>query len=181
MGPYGHSTGTVMARAKRRKTARKRRAVSREERHPATPETLAKLRACPLKAMLERGAHDPHDPAGMQPEQYESALEIWDAHDALVKGLKATATDAERVANAHGGLSERKADLVAVYLDWASELPHRLPLTSAIVVGWIEDTPGQRLYTDHNRRMLCRACDLWARIRRDHLRVDRVAPMHAIA
>lgn len=170
-----------MAKAKRRKAARKRKAVNREERHPATAETLAKLRPCPLKAMLERGAHDPHDRAGMQPDQYEAALQIWDAHDALVKGLKAAAGDVGKIANAHGGLSERKADLVAVYLDWARELPHRMPLTSAIVLGWIEDTPGRRLCTDHSRQMLTRACDLWMRIKGDHSRAGRIAESHVMA
>lgn len=57
-----------MVKAKKRR-ARKRNIVNRMERVEATPETLAKLRPCPLKAMLQHGAIDPHHPAGMQPDR----------------------------------------------------------------------------------------------------------------
>ena len=56
-----------MAKAKRRRT-KKRKPVNRGDRVEATPETIAKLRPCPLKAMLHIGT--------MQPDQYEAALQI---------------------------------------------------------------------------------------------------------
>lgn len=150
-----------MAKARRRR-AKQRSSVNRTERVQATPETLAKLRPCPLKAMLHRRAVDPHDPAGLQPEQYEAALQIWDAHDALVKGLKAGTVDLNKVANAHGGTSDGKARLIAIYLQWADELPRRFYLTSSRVVGWIDDsTPHARMSNDSQRRVLTRACDFW--------------------
>lgn len=149
--------------------------VSRVERVAATPETLAKLRPCPLKAMLHRGATDPHDPAGMQPDQYEAALQIWDANDALVKGLKAGAVDVDKIANAHGGLSEGKARMVQVYLQWASELAGRFYLTSSIVLGWInDDAPNERMSNDVQRRMLTRACDHWIKVKQEHDKAARV-------
>lgn len=157
-----------MAKAKKRRT-KKRQAVNRTERVEATPETLAKLRPCPLKAMLHQGATDPQHPAGMQPDQYEAALQIWDAHDALVKGLKAGTVDVDKIANAHGGLSEGKARLVAIYLKWAGALPQRFYLTSAIVVGWInDDAPHERMTNDNQRRMLVRACDHWISTKQEH-------------
>lgn len=161
-----------MAKAKKRRA--KRVGVRRAERVEATPETLAKLRPCPLKAMLHQGAIDPHHPAGMQPDQYEAALQIWDAHDALVKGLKAGTTDVDRIANAHGGTSDGKARLIALYLQWAGELPRRFFLTSSIVLGWInDDAPHERMTNDRQRRMLTKACGLWIDLKRDQHRLDR--------
>lgn len=165
-----------MAKAKRRR-AKKRANVNRAERIEATPETLAKLRPCPLKAMLHLGAINPHHAAAMQPDQYEAALQIWDAHDALTKGLKAGAVDLNKIAGAHGGTSEAKARLIAVYLQWASQLAGRFYLTSSIVLGWInDDEPGERMVNDRQRRMLCAACDHWIKLKQQHDRavgVDR--------
>lgn len=168
MGSRQHLIGGVqMAKAKKRR-AKTRNSVNRAERVEATPETLAKLRPCPLKAMLHQGAIDPHHPAGMQPEQYEAALQIWDAHDALVKGLKAGAVDLDKIANAHGGTSDGKARLISIYLKWAGELPRRFYLTSSIVLGWInDDAPHERLTNDMQRRVLARACDLWNDLKRE--------------
>lgn len=162
-----------MAKAKKRRS-RQRAAVNRAERVQATPETLAKLRPCPLKAMLHQGAIDPHHPGGMQPDQYEAALQIWDAQDALVKGLKAGTVDVNKIAHAHGGTSEGKARLIAIYLQWAGELPRRFYLTSSIVMGWInDDVPSERLVNDSQRRMLARACDLWNDLKSQHDRERR--------
>lgn len=167
-----------MAKTKRRR-ARKRGSVNRAERVQATPETIAKLRPCPLKAMLHQGAIDPHHPGGMQPDQYEAALQIWDAHDALVKGLKAGTVDVNKIANAHGGLSDGKARLIAVYLQWADELPRRFYLTSSIVMGWIDDSvPQARMVNDSQRRMLTRACDLWIALKQ---KCDRAARVERLA
>lgn len=124
--------------------------------------------------MLHQGALDPHHPAGMQPDQYEAALQIWDAHDALVKGLKAGAGDVNKIANAHGGTSDTKARLISIYLQWAGALPKRFYLTSSIVLGWIDDSvPDARMTNDTQRRMLTRACDLWAQIKRDYAKESR--------
>lgn len=158
----------------KKRWSKKRPNVSRTERVEATPETLAKLRPCPLKAMLHRGALDPHDPAGMQPDQYEAALQIWDAHDVLSKGLKAGTVDVDKIANAHGGLSDGEARLVQVYLKWAGELAGRFYLTSGIVLGWInDDSPSERMTNDNQRRMLCRACDHWVKVKGDLAKADR--------
>jgi hypothetical protein len=161
-----------MANAKKRRA--KRKPVSREERQPATPETLAKLRPCPLKTMLHLGATNPEHKAGMQPDQYEAALQIWDANDALVKGLKAGAVDVDKIANSHGGLSDGKARLVQIYLQWASELGGRFFLTSGTVLGWINDEPYGRMVNDQQRWMLTRACDHWIRVKQAHDRANRV-------
>lgn len=159
-----------MAKAKKRR-AKKRQNVNRAERVEATPETLAKLRPCPLKAMLHVGATDPHSPTGLQPEQYEAALQIWDAYDALVKGLKAGAVDVDKIANAHGGLSDGKARLVAIYLDWSRELMRRFWLQASTVVGWVDDSdPAQRMVNDTQRRLLGKACDLWLDVKDTHAR-----------
>lgn len=167
-----------MAKTKRRRASR-RIGVRRAERVEATPETLAKLRPCPLKAMLHQGAIDPHHPGGMQPDQYEAALQIWDAHDALVKGLKAGTVDVNKIANAHGGLSDGKARLVAAYLQWAGELPSRFYLTSSIVLGWIDDSvPQARMVNDSQRRMLTRACEFWIAVKQKY---DRAARMERMA
>ena len=168
-----------MAKAKRRRASR-RIGVRRAERVEATPETLAKLRPCPLKAMLHQGAIDPHHPGGMQPDQYEAALQIWDAHDALVKGLKAGTVDVNKIANAHGGLSDGKARLIAAYLQWAGELPSRFYLTSSIVMGWIDDSvPQARMVNDSQRRMLTRACEFWIAVKQKYDRAARVERMAA--
>lgn len=168
-----------MAKTKRRRASR-RIGVRRAERVEATPETLAKLRPCPLKAMLHQGAIDPHHPGGMQPDQYEAALQIWDAHDALVKGLKAGTVDVNKIANAHGGLSDGKARLVAAYLQWAGELPSRFYLTSSIVLGWIDDSvPQARMVNDSQRRMLTRACEFWIAVKQKYDRAARVERMAA--
>lgn len=155
-----------MAKPKKRR-AKKRQNVNRAERVEATPETLAKLRPCPLKAMLHVGT--------MQPDQYEAALQIWDAHEALSKGLKAGTVDVDKIANAHGGMSDGKARLITIYLQWASELAGRFYLTSSIVLGWIEDgDPTKRMVNDNQRRMLCSACDHWIKVKGDHMRACRV-------
>lgn len=162
-----------MSKAKKRR-ASKRGNVNRAERVQATPETLAKLRPCPLKVMLHQGAIDPQHPGGMQPDQYEAALQIWDAHDALVKGLKAGTVDVNKIANAHGGTSDGKARLIAIYLRWAAELPNRFYLTSSIVLGWIDDSiPDARMTNDRQRRMLARACDLWIQVKQEQGRESR--------
>lgn len=157
-----------MAKAKKRR-AKKRQAVNRAERIEATPETLAKLRACPLKAMLHRGALDPRDPAGMQPDQYEAALAIWDAQDSLTRQQKAGTMDLAKVVGAHGEIGDRKDHLIAVYLEWSVEVMRRYMLQSSVVVGWIDDSdPAARLANDAQRRMLRLACDLWIKMRDDH-------------
>ena len=105
----------------RRSRARKRGSANRAERVQATPATLAK--PCPLKARLHLGAMAPHHPAGMQPDRYEAALQIWDVHDALAKDLKTGTVDMTKIANAHCGTSDGKARLMSIYLKWAQELP----------------------------------------------------------
>lgn len=145
-----------MAKAKKRR-AKKRPNVNKAERVAATPETLAKLRACPLKDMVHRG--------DMQPDQYEAALAIWDAHDSLVKKSKAGTLDLEKVRGAHGEIGDRKDQLIAVYFDWGGKLTQRFYLTADIVVGWIDDhEPSARMTNDVQRRMLVRACDLWIKV-----------------
>lgn len=154
--------------SRKQRRAAKREAVLRAERVGPTPETMAKLRPCPLRDMLHRGA-DPNDPGGMQPDQYEAALEIWDAHDCLVKRSKAGTLDMEKVARAHGDIGDRMDHAIAVYLRWGRELPHRFYLTSDIVMGWIDDhDPSKRLINDNQRRMLVRACDLWRKVQEDY-------------
>ena len=151
-----------MAKAKKRK-AKKRANLNRAERVAATPETLAKLRPCPLKAMLHQGNEDPDNAAGMQPQQYEAALEIWDAHDALVRHIKAKGSDFnERCDKAHLNASTRMDFLVSVYLDWSRTLMRRYILQASVVVGWIDDSePAARMANDTQRRMLVKACDTW--------------------
>ena len=115
----------------------------------------------------------------MQPDQYEAALQIWDAHDALV-GLKAGMVDVNKIANAHGGLSDEKARLIATYLQWAGELPRRFYLTFSIVMGWIDDSvPQARMINDSQGRMLTRACVLWIALKQKCDRAARVERMAA--
>ena len=93
-----------MAKAKKRR-AKKRNTVKREDRCAATPETLAKLRPCPLQAMVRANT--------MTPQEYEAAIEIWDANDMLVKQLKAVASSIERVDRAHVQHGRRGERLLA--------------------------------------------------------------------
>lgn len=157
-----------MARSKKDKRAAKKRrqSVSRADRVQATPETLAKLRPCPLKAMVHDGT--------MTPAEYEAALEIWDANDLLVKELKASASSTERRDRAHvqpGGRGER---LLSIYREWSKTLPQRFYLMADTVVGWIEDhDPAQRMTNDMQRRMLVKACETWIDVARDHDRARR--------
>lgn len=152
-------------KAKRQAKAR-RQAVSRSERVQATPETIAKLRPCPLKTMVHDGT--------MQPDQYEAALSIWDAHDALVSRMKAGTLDMQKVAQSHGEIGDRKDRLIAIYLLWGRELPRRFYLTSDIVVGWIDDhDERKRMTNDAQRRMLLKCCDLWIKVTSDHGRERR--------
>lgn len=147
-----------MAKPKKRR-AKKRPNVSRAERIAATPETAAKLRPCPLKAMLY--AHR------LTPGEYEAALQIWEANDALVRQLKATASGfAERADKTIAGDRETGRDrLVAIYLDWSVEIVHRYHVTAEIVVGWIEDhEPAKRMTNDVQRGMLARVCDWWIEV-----------------
>ena len=156
----------MRSKKSKRQAKARRQAVSRSERVEATPETLAKLRPCPLKAMLHEGT--------MEPDQYEAALTIWDAHDALVSRQKAGTLDMQKVAHGHGEIGDRKDHLIAIYLAWGQELPRRFYLTSDIVVGWIDDhEESKRMTNDMQRRMLLKCCDLWIKVASDHERSRR--------
>ncbi len=165
--PLYTSRSMTMAKAKKRK-AKKRGSVNRAERVQATPETLAKLRPCPLKAMLEAGT--------MEPQHYEAALEIWDAHDALVRHIKAKGSDFnERSDKAHLNASTRMDQLVTVYLDWSREIMRRYILQASAVVGWIDDhDPSCRLVNNVQRGILVKACDTWIDVMGDMRKAARV-------
>lgn len=140
--------------------------VYRDDRVGPTPETLEKLRPCPLRAMVEAGT--------MTPEEYEVALEIWDANDLLVRELKATASSTERRDRAHvqpGGRGER---LLSIYREWSVALPQRFYLMADTVVAWIDDSDERtRMTNDMQRRMLVRACDCWLDVAREHDKARR--------
>lgn len=152
-----------MAKAKKRR-AKKRQGVKREERCAATPETLARLaerakanggHACPLLAMVYKG--------DMTPQQHEAALEIWDAYDALTRRLKAKGSEYnERGDKVHTNSSDRMDFLISTYLEWSRTLMRRYILQASVVVGWIDDSdPDSRLVNDTQRRLLVKACDTW--------------------
>lgn len=169
-----------MAKAKKRRS-RQRAAVSRAERVQATPETLAKLaeraranggHACPLLAMVHANT--------MTPQQHEAAMEIWDAHDALVRHVKAKGSDFnERADKSHTSASDRMDFLVSTYLEWSRVLMRRYILQASVVVGWVDDSePGRRLVNDTQRHLLVKACDTWSDVigeARKALRTQRLA------
>lgn len=144
-----------MAKAKRRR-AKKREAVRRAERVAATPETLAKLRPCPLKAMLERGE--------MEHEQYEAALQIWDAHDTLVRHLKVSPKwmiERSDKSTSEDPVSLRD-HLVMIYIVWSGDIAQRYHLVADHIVEWIDDSdPARRIVNEAQKLMLVKACDTW--------------------
>jgi len=152
-----------MAKAKKRRKW-KRPSVDRAERTAATPETLAKLRVCSLLAMVHAGQ--------MEPDEYEAALEVWEAHRQLSGQLEAKGsnyserTDPSRDMGGNG-------HVVSVYLDWSREIMRRYWLMPGTVIGWIEDRdPGAWMVNDVQRRLLVKACRTWIDVA-DDARRDR--------
>jgi len=103
-----------------------------------------------------RGATDPSNPAGLQPQQYEAALALWDAHDALVPHINAKGSDFnERSDKGYLNSSTRMDFLVSVYLEWSRVLMRRYILQPNVVVGRIDDSdPALRLTNDSQRDVL---------------------------
>jgi hypothetical protein len=160
-----------MAKAKKKRSGKKKRPpVNKAERVAATPETLAKLRPCPLKAMLERPE------LGFEPQHYEACMVIWDAHVAVSRKLKAKGgAFNERTDKAHTEDGTRLDHLISVYLDWSRTLTRRMFLKPETVVDWIEDhDSGQRLANDAQRHALVKACDWWIDCMDDADRARRV-------
>lgn len=152
-----------MAKAKKRRT-KKRQSVNRAERVAATPETLAKLRPCPLKLMLHAGR--------MEPEAYEAALQIKDAFDIVTRQVGYRPLDLGRIGVGHGECGARASRMISIYIAWGNELIRRLRVRPHVIVEWIEM---ERSLSLEAEPLLVEACELWIKTVDDVGRAQRIA------
>ena len=145
-----------MAKAKRRRT-KKRKPVNRGDRVEATPETIAKLRPCPLKAMLHIGT--------MQPDQYEAALQISAAFGFITRHVGYRPMDLGRIGIGHGEMGGSAERATAIYIAWGSETYRRLKVRPHVFVDLIDGLRPLGLSTG---RLLVKACRLWIRSSSDY-------------
>src|SRR5262245_8165285 len=154
--------------SRKRKTRQRRRAVDRHQRVKPTPETLAKLRPHPLELLLAKGRDD----GGIDADQWQCAEEVYDAYAAVTRGLGLSSVDVELIARTphNDAMSMRDEHLSLIWFTWASELMHWCLIKPTVVVELIN---GQRLLNRFAVGTLCRALDLWAKVRGDLARPER--------
>lgn len=155
---------------------RRRGKVDRSERVLPPPEAAQHHRPWPMQVLLAAG-----HPDGIEADEFEAALQIVETFKALVRTVDMTSTTLDRVGAItapRDSLSNRDAELCAVWFEWSARLPLGLPPR---LVGWIEDE-----VTIGSVEVLRRACRLWDRVRHDRQRgvsaLDNppypVLPMH---
>lgn len=154
-------------RAQRR--AEKRARVERAERVKPTPETLAKLRPWPMQSLLAAGPPD-----GIDPADFEAALQIVETFKALVADRALRPSSLDRVGDGGtAGMSDRDARRCAQWFAWASHLPRGLPVR---LVAWIEDDAAIG-----SVEVMRRACRLWERIGNDMAKAAEIELPRALA
>ena len=153
-----------MAKAKKRK-AKKRKAVNRSERHPATPETLAKLQRDELQEMLRQDD-------GIDAQEIEALLKIEEAWH-VIEG-EVSAHSGWTIEHIGGGgqheMSNRAARLWSIWNAWATEFQRRTSIKGAQIACWITE---RRSLPRVSVAILRVAARLWDKIEDDHDRGER--------
>lgn len=150
-----------MANARKRRVRKARRTVDRTERVKPTPESFQHQRVWRMQTLLTRGPDD----GGLSAEQFEAALQIVEAFDAITRGLGFKPLNLERVGQSVVEMSPREIRLATIYFAWAQNFQRRCMVRAHVVVEWISD---DRRIDDGAVPLLLRACDLWERHRSDH-------------
>jgi hypothetical protein len=143
---------------------RRRRYVNRNDRVKPSAMAEAKKRPWPLAQLLQRGP----DAGGIDADEFEAALQIVEAFEALTRGLGTAALDltsprVRRAGHTPPSMSGREAALGATWFDWAERLPWR---AVAIVEAIRDERPISVPALRH-------ACRLWAQVAGDRARARR--------
>lgn len=123
-----------MAKPKRRRS-KKRKPVDREERHAATPETLAKLRPWPMQDLLRKGPDD----GGIDSRQFEACLQIVEAFKVITHGLGFKPLDLARVGHGESDLGAHGCRLWNIYVAWGNAYQRRALVSPHVIVDMVED------------------------------------------
>lgn len=150
-----------MAKPKKRK-AKKRRAADRTERHPATPETLAKLQPDQLDQLLRQGP----DAGGLDNQQFEALWAIRDAAHIVGRGLGFQAVDIGNVGHGNGEMSDSDSRRWDIYTAWGRDFAHMTGLSPSIVRDWVDRD--RVIRPVHDLRHLALAAKLWSRKSSDY-------------
>lgn len=161
-----------MAKAKKRR-AKKRQSVKREERCAATPETLVHLaarakanggHAFHLQVLLSRGPEN----NGLSASQFEAALNIVEGFDVITHGLGYRPMELDRVAAANTDIGPKGCRLWNIYLDWGRSFERRALLKPHVIVEVIKsDNP----ISAGSVWLLALAADMWERAASDYDKV----------
>lgn len=149
-----------MAKPKKRK-AKKRKAVDRTERHPATPETMAKLQPDMLDQLLRQGP----GAGGIDNQQFEALWAIRDAAHIVGRGLGYQAVDIGNVGHGNGEMSDSDSRRWDIYNAWAKDFAHMTALSPSIVRDWVDR---DRIIRPEDLRYLVFAAKLWSRHASDY-------------
>ena len=145
-----------MAKPKKRR-AKKRRAVDRAERHPATPETLAKIRPDLLDQLLRQGPEN----GGIDNQQFEALWAIRDAAHIVGRGLGYQAVDIGNVGHGNGEMSDADSRRWDIYTAWGRDFAHLTGLSPSVIRDWVDRDRIIRPADD--LRYLVLAAKLWGR------------------
>lgn len=145
-----------MAKPKKRK-AKKRQSVSREERDAGTPETIAKLQPDMLDLLLRRGP----DAGGIDNQQFEALWAIRDAAHVVGREPGYQTVNLDSVGHGEGPMSDGDARRWDVYIEWSREFMRLSGLAPGIVRAWVDRDRAIRPVED--LRHLALAAKLWGR------------------
>jgi hypothetical protein len=128
-----------------------------------------------MQTLLQRGP----EADGISAEQFEAGIEIVDAYEALTRscGWHSAALDRVTGNAASDDMSPRELRLIAIYLQWVSELITRCRLPGTIIVDWITDT---RSLGTIGLPLLVRALDLWTKQRDDWRPAGLTSDRHVV-
>lgn len=116
--------------------------------------------------LLERGP----DQGGIDAEQFEAAIEIVEAFDALTRDLGFAGSGEIIVAGSRQplwlqkNLTARELRLVTIYVEWAPAVPRFLQLRPSVIVEWVQD---ERAMDEDDIAILQRATTMWVLTRLD--------------
>lgn len=153
-----------MSTARKRKARKARRVVDPEERHAATPETIAKLHPHPMELLLQRG----REHGGIDTDQWQCAEEIVDAYAAVAPALGAVTADLDRIGGntRSDNMGSYAEHLTEIWFAWAEEMLRRWGRGArpVLIVDLItSDVSG----TPVSNALLGSALDMWAKVRHD--------------
>lgn len=144
-----------MAKPKKRR-AKKRKAVIREERHAGTPETIAKMQPDVLDQLLRQGP----DAGGIDNQQFQALWDIRDAAHVVGRGLGYHAAEIGNVGHGSGEISDGDARRWDIYTAWSREFSRLSALSPSIVRDWVDR---DRIIRPEDLRYLALAAKLWGR------------------